>query len=447
MKITQVDISKIQPYENNPRKNTKAIKTVADSITQYGFQQPIVVDKDMVIIVGHTRYAAAKTLGLSQVPVSIADELTTEQAQSYRIMDNRSNENAQWDEELLFQELDQLIKDSNIQELSYETGFSESELNKLFKQDEDPVEIFLSSETYRSRPGDIWTLGEHRLANGDSTDAELFNELMLDQTIDMVWEDPPYGIAYATPNAVNKTEAEVAQWRAENSIENDDISPDALRDLLERHVSVISPKIRKGAAWYWCHDIDFNKMFQDILKENNIHVSDTLIWRKNNASNWLCDYARYYEPIIYGWKQGAEHIFNGVGMQPSAFTTEELEEMDKDQLIKILKSIPSNYQEFSKEPRNIASIHPTVKPTRLISYHIINSSNINNIVFDGFAGSGSTLIACEKTARKARCIEYEPKYCDAIIRRWQELTGNRAIRHDGVAWDEVEISSEETVYG
>lgn len=444
MQIQQVAITAIQPYENNPRKNTKAIKTVADSIEQYGFQQPIVVDKDMVIIVGHTRYSAAKTLNFKEVPVVIAKDLTTEQAQAYRIMDNRSNENAQWDEELLFQELDQLIKDSNIQEISYETGFTESELNKLFKQQEDPVETFLSAEQYRSRPGDIWTLGEHKLANGDSTNQELINDLLLDDIIDMVWEDPPYGIAYATPNAVNKTEAEVLQWRAENSIENDDISPDALRELLENHVSAIITKVRKGAAWYWCHDIDFNQMFQNILKENNIHISDTLIWRKNNASNWMCDYARYYEPIIYGWKQGAEHIFNAVGMQPSAFSTEELEEMDKDKLIKIIQNIPSNYQEFAKESRKTASIHPTVKPVRLIAYHIINSSNINNIVFDGFAGSGSTLIACEKTARKARCVEYESKYCDAIIKRWQDLTGNRAIRQDGIAWDEVE-ETEETV--
>jgi len=195
MKIDMMPVAAIRPYEKNPRKNDRAVEAVANSIQQYGFQQPIVVDKNMVIVVGHTRYRAAQKLNLQQVPVLVAVNLDDKQTQAYRIMDNRSNENARWDDELLFKEFEELLKDSNIQDLSFDTGFSEAELNKLFAQQEDPVEQFNAQQQFRSRPGDLWILGRHLLLNGDSTSAIDVKRVMVDDKIDLLWEDPPYGVS------------------------------------------------------------------------------------------------------------------------------------------------------------------------------------------------------------------------------------------------------------
>lgn len=434
-----IDINLIRPYEKNPRKNAKAVEVVTASIAQYGFQQPIVVDNDMVIIVGHTRYRAAKALNLNSVPVTIASELTQEQVKAYRIMDNRSNENAHWDDDLLFDELEALLNDSSIQLVSQETGFTESELNRLFKDDDTDVLAELTninSQSFKSKVGDVWTLGNHRIMNGDSTKEDDINALLQEDLIDLVWEDPPYGVAYQTANGINHS-AEYNELK-NHKIANDNITPEQLDVFLQAHLNILMPKVRAGASFYWCHDIRFTQQFRDLLANAKVHISDTLIWRKNNASNWLTDYAKYYEPILYGWKEGAEHSWYGKGMQPNAFTLDKLEDKTKEQLIKMIVNMDTNYQEFSKETRKIASLHPTVKPTALIVYHIINSSKVGQIIYDGFSGSGSTLIAAEKTSRKARCIEFEPKFVDVTIRRWQELTGGEAINQDGIKFNEIQ---------
>lgn len=443
MKIQDIDVANITPYAKNPRKNDKAVDTVVKSLEQYGFQQPIVVDKDHVIIVGHTRFRAAKKLGFKTVPVLVADNLTERQAQAYRIMDNRSNENAQWDNDLLITELQDLLNDTNIQELANESGYTESELNRLFKGDTDKLDAlkdFLTPKT-TAKTGDVWILGDHRIICGDSTNPEHYNKLLQKDKIDLLWEDPPYGVAYVTANGINHSE----EYRnlTNHIIENDTLTKEELDVFLQAHTEQVNKYIRPGASVYWCHDIRFNHQFKSILEANKFHISDTLIWRKNNASNWLSNYAKYYEPILYGWKEGAEHKYYGKGMNPNAFTMDDLESKSKEQLIAIIQSIPSNYQEFSKEPLKTAKLHPTVKPVKLIAFHIINSSKVDEIVFDGFSGSGSTLIACETTGRRARCIELEEKFVDVTIRRWQELTGLDATREsDGVTFYEASQTTE-----
>jgi site-specific DNA-methyltransferase (adenine-specific) len=437
MNIQYIDINKLKPYARNPRKNDRAVDAVANSIEQYGFQQPIVVDSAMTIIVGHTRFRAAKKLELAQVPVVIADTLTEQQAQAYRIMDNRSNENAQWDNQLLLDELGQLLDTLSKQETSYRTGFTESELNKLFKTDDDLLNEIankLTPITY-SRPGDIWTLNNHKIMNGSSTNAFDLAQLLNNERIDLVWEDPPYGVKYETANGINHSK----EYNELNNhkIANDALTPEQLDQFLEDHISILVPYMKAGAPIYWCHDIRFNHQFKTVLENNSIHIADTLIWRKNNASTWLTDYAKYYEPILYGWKTGAEHPWYGKGMQPNAYTLDDLKTKTNEQLIKIIQDQDTNYQEFKKEPRKIASLHPTVKPVKLIEYHIINSTRRENLVFDGFSGSGSTLLACQMTDRSARCMELESKFVDVTIRRWQEMTGLEAQRQDGVKWNEL----------
>ena len=434
MKIVTLNLAEIKPYVNNPRKNDKAVAVVAKSIEQYGFQQPIVVDKNSVIVAGHTRYRAARQLGLKQVPVVVADNLSQEQINAYRIMDNRSNENAHWDDSLLYTELKTLLADSTIQDLSIQTGFTESELNKLFQDSEENISLNIETQ-YKSQIGDLWQLGDNLLLNGDSTDQKHINTLLGTDAIDLIWEDPPYGVSYETVNGINYTKEQNEQRN--HKIKNDDMTAEQLDQFLDQHLSVVAPKLKSGGVVYWSHDIRFTQQFRDLLTKYNIHISDTLIWRKNTLSSFLSDYSKWYEPILYGWKEGAEHAWYGKGSPPNSFSIEELEDMTKEQLIKLIKQLDTNYQEFNKESRKIASLHPTVKPVKLIVYHIINSSKVNDIVYDGFSGSGSTLIACERTQRRARCIELEPKFVDATIQRWQDETGLQARRQDGVLWDDV----------
>ena len=438
MQIISMPIGQIKPYANNPRKNDRAVKTVAESLEQYGFQQPIVVDSDHTIIVGHTRYRAAQSLGFKDVPVLVAAELTEKQAQAYRLMDNRSNENARWDDGMLLEELQAMLSDIDIQEASYQSGFTESELNALFRDDSDRLEDLqghLNPTTY-SQPGDVWHLGDHRIINGDSTLSQTIETLLAGDQVDLVWEDAPYGVAYQTANGVNHSQA--YNELKNHKIANDTLSGTELDAFLNAHMTAITPHLRPGASVYWCHDIRFNHQFKQVLEAHGIHIADTLIWRKNNASTWMTDYAKYYEPILYGWREGAEHSWYGKGMQPNAFSLDDLERMTKEQLVKLIQTWDTNYQTFRKEPRKIASLHPTVKPVKLIEYHIINSTQPEQVVYDGFSGSGSTLMACEVSGRHARCVELEPKFVDVTIRRWQELTGLEAVRSDGVKWNDLE---------
>jgi len=445
MKVDMIPLDTIRPYENNPRKNDRAVDAVANSIQQYGFQQPIVVDINRVIVVGHTRYRAAKKLNLLQVPVVVAADLDHTQTQAYRIMDNRSNENAQWDDDLLLKEFEQLLTGSSIQNLSIDTGFSEAELNRLLAQQEDPVQEFNSEKQHTSRPGDLWQLGQHRLLNGDSTDPLQVQRLLQNDKIDLLWEDPPYGVNYQTVNGINFTAAENQQRN--HKIANDNLAAAELDVFLDQHMAAVSDSIRPGSAVYWCHDIRFAHQFRMVLEKYNFHISDTLIWKKDRHSTFLSDYAKFYEPILYGWKKGQTHNWYGNTWNPNAIDLNRLEDMTQQQLIKLIRSIDTDYQEFSREKQDIAKLHPTVKPIKLIVYHLYNSTRINDVVYDGFAGAGSTLIAAEKTQRQARCIELESKFVDVIINRWQELTGQQAVREDGTLWNDIHIDTGDTHAG
>jgi len=442
MNIEMMETTSLQPYEKNPRKNEKAVQVVSNSIQQYGFQQPIVVDNDRIIIVGHTRYRAAKNLGIEKVPVLVAKNLDEKQTRSYRIMDNRSNENAQWDESLLFQELEDLITDSTIQDLAYDVGYTENELEKLFREDEDPVEVFNETLQIKAREGDLYTLGEHKLVCGDSTNKEHLELLLGDDKIDLLWEDPPYGVTYITPNNISYTAEENLVRDKNRAIKNDNLSGEELDELLDKHLEVIMPYWRNGGSIYWSHDINFNTAFRNLLEKHKVHVADTLIWKKKQHSTWLTDYAKTYEPIIYGWKKGAEHKWYAKIMNYNVNDLDKYEQMSRDQLLKIVKSTHTNVFEFGREDKTITDLHPTVKPVKLIAYHIHNSTKPGDIVYDGFSGSGSTLMACEKTGRVSRSIEYEPKYIDAIIKRWQDKTGAEARHSDGTLWNDMEYYDE-----
>ena len=375
MQIYQRPLSDIKPYEKNPRQKYD-IQKVAQSIKEFGFQQPIVVDRAGVIIVGHGRYQASKSLGLETVPVVIAD-LSPEKAKAYRIADNKTNEYSDWDIGLLQQEFTDLLDINYDLEL---TGFDADELEKLIVgekeglTDEDAVPE--TPEEPKAQLGDIYKLGEHRLMCGDSTDTELLEKLMDNQKADMIFTDPPYGVDY-------------------KGINNDD--REGLEQLLEKsfyHYQLFS---KSGASIYCFHSDRCADIFHKTFR-NYFHFSSMIIWEKNSLTLSQTDYQSIHEPCLYGWNKTGTHSWFGDRKQTSVW-------------------------KIHKE--NLKG-HTTPKPVAFIDRALKNSSKSDDIIIDFFGGSGSTMVACEKTNRKCYMMELDPKYIDVIIKRWEQYTGQKA---------------------
>ena len=291
MKIEIADIGSIKPYENNPRKlSEKAIEKVAMSLKEYGFRQPIVVDKDRIIVAGHTRFRASKKLGLKQVPISIIDNLTPEQINAYRIADNRTAEESEWDNELLKME----IKELEAQDFKLDLlGFNDEQLNDILFEEKqgltDEDEVPETPEEPISKLGDIWKLGNHRVMCGDSTDTELVEKLINNQKADMIFTDPPYGVDY-------------------KGIKNDDRK--GLEELLEKsfyHYQLVS---KSGASIYCFHSDKCADIFHNVFRKY-FHFSSMIIWEKNSLTLSQTDYQSIHEPCLYGWNKNGTHSWFG----------------------------------------------------------------------------------------------------------------------------------------
>ena len=402
MKIELVATDKVIPYARNPRHNAQAVTKVAASIREFGFRQPIVVDSDMIIIAGHTRLLAAQQLGLAKVPVHIAEGLTPAQVKAYRLADNRVAQEAEWDDELLAIELGEL-KDAGF-ELDL-TGFDTIELDKLLTTaadgltDEDAVPEV--PENPISQLGDLWLLGNHRLLCGDSTRLDVVEQLLDGSLADMVFTDPPYNVNYGA-SMKDKLRG------GNRTIKNDNLGEEFEQFLYDACVNMLT--VCKGAI-YICMSSSELDTLQNAFRKAGGHWSTFIIWAKNHFSMGRSDYQRQYEPILYGWKESTKHYWCGARDQGDVW--------------------------FVNKPVS-NDLHPTMKPIELVVRAIENSSKSRDIVLDCFGGSGSTLIACEKTGRSARLIELDPKYCDVIMKRWQEFTGEKATREsDGRCFDEI----------
>ena len=374
MKIEQIDIDKIIPYINNPRKNLNADK-VASSIKEFGFQQPIVVDKDMSIIVGHTRYEAAKKLDLKTVPVVIAD-LPPLKAKAYRIADNRLNKDSEWDYSLLNIEFTDLLDNHyDIDNLGFDTKELEnflantSDINGLTDDDEVPE---LPKEP-NAKLGDIYQLGEHRLMCGDSTNIQQVENLINNKKIEMLFTDPPYNVAFNGRSGKFDV------------IKNDNLSKDDFKDFINEFINTF--KTLNINTYYICCNWAFYGILQELLNPKTC-----IVWAKN----------------VFGLGKGYRHqhefiLFDGF-IDASITNESDLWEIKKD----------SKYK------------HPTQKPVALSERAIKNSTKQGNAVLDLFGGSGSTLLACEKTNRICNVMELDPKYVDVIIKRWEDYTGKKA---------------------
>lgn len=391
MKVQNVSIDKIKPYENNPRDNEAGVDAVANSIDEFGWQQPIVVDKDNVIIVGHTRYKAAKKLGMKEVPVVVADKLSEEQVKAYRLADNKTGELTDWDDGLLDSELDDILN-IDMSDFGFDIDMPDDEDNEAKEDDFDEE----PPAKPKSKLGQIYQLGRHRLMCGDSTKPEDVKKLVGGVKCDLLLTDPPYNVDYSSKDYGRD---KASKTRKYNQISNDKMTPDEFYEFLLSVFKNAKDNLKTGASFYiWFSDLATVE-FNNAANEAGLLVKETLIWEKNNIVLGRQDYQWKHEPCLYGWVEGGSHSWYS----------------DRKQ---------TTVMHFDKPQRS--DLHPTMKPVALFDYQIKNSTKSGDTVLDLFGGSGTTIMACEQDGRNACVMEYDPKYVDVIIKRWEDFTGKKA---------------------
>lgn len=390
MTVVEKKISEIRPYENNPRQNDAAVEYVANSIRVFGWKQPIVIDKDGVIVAGHTRYKAAQKLGKTTVPCVVADDLTPEQVKAYRLADNKVAELATWD----FSELEFELADlEDLFDMS-EFGFfdEEEESDADIEEDEPDLE---PPEEPKAKRGDIYQLGRHRLMCGDSTVEADVAKLMDGKKARMVFTDPPWNVNYGAEEEGNP------MGYKPRTIMNDFMGTEDFKHFMDGAFHCMNFASEPGAMTYVVMSAQEWGNMMLTLAGNDYHWSSTIIWNKDQLVLSRKDYHTKYEPIWYGWKEG------GPRLHP-------LE--DRKQ---------SDVWDFDRP--KVSLEHPTMKPVALVAHAIDNSSDKGDLVLDLFGGSGTTLIASEQTGRDCCMMELDPKYVDVIVNRWEQLTGKKAI--------------------
>ena len=393
MNIKEYPIKDLIPYENNPRNNKEAVEYVANSIREFGFKVPIVIDKDMVIVAGHTRLLAAKKLGLESVPCIVADDLTPDQIKAFRLADNKTGEFASWDFEKLEFELDEL------------SDFDMEQFGFTFEDEDEDIQIIEDEapevpDVPVSKTGDIWNLGGHRLICGDSTDPDVFKRLMDGEKADMVFTDPPYGVAIGTKNEVLNS-VQKAGKILEN-IKGDTLSEEELYEMLKKAFINVRENCSDDACYFVTSPQggSLGLMMMMMMKDAGLEVRHVLMWEKNCATFSLgrLDYDYQHEPMFYTWTKSHHNFRKGQNR--------------------------TTVWKYDK-PRK-CNLHPTMKPVELVANALLDGTEKGMICLDCFGGSGTTLIACEQLGRKCYMVELDPHYCDVIIQRWENLTGKKA---------------------
>lgn len=411
MQITNKKISDLKEYENNPRDNTQAVDAVANSIKEFGFKVPIIVDNQNIIIAGHTRYKAAISLGLTEVPCIVASDLTPDQVKAFRLADNKVGEIATWDIEKLKLELE------NIDGLDMSLFGFEEELpvDEVYEDDFDPNEHI--TETPFSLYGDLYILGNHRLLCGDSTKLEDIKRLVEDNEIDLVLTDPPYNVDVGAKGDGN-------EQFDNRRIKNDNMSSEDFLEFLVKVFKNMREVMKPGGAYYVCHGSSSLVEFDKALQLNNLKPRQQLIWNKNTLVLGRQDYQWRHECIYYGWKEGKGHYFTDDRTLTTVIDAPSLDfkSMKKDELVQRLEdiySLKNSVLNHDKPTKN--DLHPTMKPISLLADMLKNSSKPNDKVLDPFGGSGSTLIACDELKRNAYLNELDENYVDVIVKRYINL--------------------------
>ena len=479
--IIYLPLSEIKPYENNPRYNESAVDAVAQSIKEFGFKNPIILDKHKVIIAGHTRYKASQQLGLEEVPCIIASDLTNQQAKAYRLVDNKVGELAEWDFIKLSAEIEALPDFS-----AEEFGFDMREIDTALNKGKEAVEDDYEEPDYiepRIKRGEVWQLGNHRLMCGDSTKEEDVDKLMNGNKADMVFTDPPYGM---------KKEAD--------GVLNDNLNYDDLLEFNKKWIPLTFANTKENGSWY-CWGIDeplmdiYSNILKPMIRKQKLTFRNLLTWDKNNGQGQNTELLRMYATVdekclfcmcgVQGFNENSDTYYQksepirkylenktkkvgltsvklkeicGVGMYSHWFTKSQFQLIPKEHYKKIQNyynggAFTKEYGEIKKEyystrayfnnthdnmnnvwhfdktaknERESAGGHATPKPIALCSRAIKSSSRENENVLDVFGGSGSTLIACEQLNRYCYMMELDEKYASVIIDRWEKFTGQVA---------------------
>lgn len=391
MQIKKIPVEKLIPYVRNSRTHSDAqVAQIAASIKEFGWTNPILVDGENGIIAGHGRLLAARKLGAKEVPVIELSHLTESQKRAYVIADNQLAMNAGWDTAMLTLELADL-KDADF-DLDL-IGFDAKELDKLLEPEQvdgltDEDSVPEAPVEPKTKLGDIYQLGNHRLMCGDSCSITDMEKLCAGQLVDMWLTDPPYNVAYE-----GKTKDAL-------KIQNDSMGDDQFRQFLRDAYVTADTVMKGGAVFYIWHADSEGYNFRGAAKDAGWTVRQCLIWKKSVMVMGRQDYHWKHEPCLYGWKDGAGHLWAADRKQTTVL-------------------------EFDKPARN--GEHPTMKPVELFAYQMLNNTKGGDIVLDSFGGSGTTMIAAEKHGRYARLMELDPKYCDVIVKRWEDFTGKKAV--------------------
>lgn len=390
--IAMIPTADLIPYVNNSRTHSaEQISQIRASLREFGFINPILIDKNNTVIAGHGRLIAAKAEGITEVPCVKVEHLTEAQRKAYIIADNRLAELAGWDKEILKIELESL------KELNFDldlTGFTFEDLMDMnideperINEDDFDIDAAVPKEP-KSKYGEVYLLGRHKLMCGDSTKLADVEKLMCGEKADILVTDPPYNVDYEG---------------AAGKIQNDKMKDSAFRDFLREAFSCADSVMKAGAVFYIWHSDSEGYNFRGACKDTGWKIRQCLIWEKQSFVLGRQDYQWQHEPCLYGWKEGT-HLWAS----------------DRAQTTILRFDRPSK-----------SDLHPTMKPVLLIDYQIKNNTKAEDIVLDLFGGSGTTLIACEQNGRTARIMEIDPKFVDVIIQRWESLTGQKAVRQNG----------------
>jgi DNA modification methylase len=393
--VSQIElwpIDRLIPYANNPLTHPdEQIAQISISIQENGMVNPILVDKNGNVIAGHGRILAAQLISLTELPVIVLDHLTQAQARALRIADNKIASNACWDEEKLCAELAALLEEKiDLTSL----GFSEMELERVLAEldhqtghiDDDAVPD--PPQQPITIPGDVWILEDHRILCGDATALVCLNEVLEGHTADLIYADPPYNVNYRSPTSAAARSGPIL---------NDNLGKDFGKFLYASCVALLA--VSGGAIYISMASCELHTLYKAFTDAGG-HWSTFIIWVKDTFTLGRSNYQRLYEPVLFGWKEGSPHFFCGARNLGDVW--------------------------FIDKPR-VNDLHPTMKPVELVERAILHSSKRGDVVLDPFAGAGVTLIACQKTSRRARLIELDPKYVDATITRWQNYTRREAV--------------------
>lgn len=399
-----VPVAKLVPYVNNARTHSpEQIKKLRSSLREFGFVNPVIIDREYNVIAGHGRIAAAREEGITEVPCVFADHLTEAQKKAYILADNRMALDAGWDEEMLRVELE------GLEELGFDlglTGFDEKELASLFptdeaKEDDFDVDAELQKPAF-TKSGDVWTLGRHKLVCGDSTNPDTYTVLMDGRKANLVITDPPYNVNYEG---------------SAGKIKNDNMAQDKFYEFLLAAFQNMYSCMADDASIYVFHADTEGLNFRRAFADADFYLSGCCIWKKQSLVLGRSPYQWQHEPVLYGWKKNGKHQWYTGRKETTIW-------------------------EFDKPKKN--GDHPTMKPIPLLAYPIGNSSMANSVVLDPFGGSGSTLIACEQTDRICCTIELDEKFCDVIVNRYIEQVGKSddvTVLRDGKTYKYEEFAN------